>query len=88
MSWYNTVALCWQGIKNYDSAVFYFDTALAISKILRERIWQSIISGNIGQVYFQQQKYALAKHLLEADYRISRTYGEIGSAANSLQWVA
>jgi len=30
----------------------------------------------------------LAKPLLEGDYRKSSAYGEIGSAANSLQWVA
>jgi len=88
MSWYNTLGLCWEKLKNYDSAFVYFDLAASLSRKANDTIWQSIISGNIGQVYFHQKKYALAKPLLEADYRRSKSYGEINSAANSLQWVA
>ncbi|HEY1872294.1 MAG TPA: hypothetical protein VGG71_14625, partial [Chitinophagaceae bacterium] len=88
MSQLNTIGLCWKRIGNYDSAFFYLDMALRQSIVLGEKIWQSIISGNIGQVYYSQQKYDLAKSLLEADYRFSKNYGEFGSASNSLQWVA
>jgi tetratricopeptide (TPR) repeat protein len=43
MSWYNTVGLCWLGIKNYDSAIFYFDSALLVSKKLKEAILYQVI---------------------------------------------
>jgi len=88
MSRWNTIGLCWQKLGNYDSAFFCFDNAYNIAKETKNEIWQSIISGNKGQVYFLQKKYAIAKPLLEADYRYSRAYGEMGSAGNSLQWVA
>jgi DNA-binding CsgD family transcriptional regulator len=88
MSQCNTIGLCWKRIGNYDSAFFYFEKAMQFATKLGEGIWQSIISGNEGQVYFSQQKYALAKPLLEYDYQFSKNYGEFGSASNSLQWVA
>jgi DNA-binding CsgD family transcriptional regulator/tetratricopeptide (TPR) repeat protein len=84
----NTIALCWKRMGNYDSAFFYFNLALGRATELREDIWQSIILGNEGQIYYAQQKYDLAKPLLESDYRFSKGYGELGSASNSLQWVA
>ena len=87
-NWSNTIGLCWKRIGNYDSAFFYLNSALAMSSELNEPIWQSIVSGNKGQIYYSQKKYALAKPLLESDYRFSKDYGELASAANSLQWVA
>ena len=88
MSRWNTIGLCWRKMGGYDSSLFYFDVALQIAKEINNPIWQVIISGNKGQVYYLQKKYAIAKPLLEADYRESKAYGEVASAANSLQWVA
>jgi DNA-binding CsgD family transcriptional regulator len=88
MSQFNTIGLCWKRTGNHDSASFYLDKAMSVAQELGDPIWQSIISGNKGQIYYSQQKYALAKPLLEYDYRFSKEYGEFGSAANSLQWVA
>src|SRR5689334_15929402 len=88
MTHFNTIGLCWKRIGNYDSAFFYFDIALRKSIELNEKIWESIISGNKGQVLYSQQKYTQAKPLLQSDYRYSKAYGELGSASNSLQWVA
>jgi tetratricopeptide (TPR) repeat protein/DNA-binding CsgD family transcriptional regulator len=88
MSWHNTNALCWQKIGNYDSAFHYYNIALRMARETKDDTWVSIISGNIGQVYFLQGKYDLAKPLLEFDYRQSKKYGEMPNAANSLQWVA
>ena len=88
MSRWNTIALCWQKIGNYDSAFHYYDIAMQMANALNFEVWKGIISGNKGQTYFLQKKYDIAKPLLEFDYRTSKQYGEIASAANSLQWVA
>jgi tetratricopeptide (TPR) repeat protein/DNA-binding CsgD family transcriptional regulator len=88
MSRWNTIGLCWQRLGNYDSAFTCFDLAYNLARDIKNEIWQSIISGNKGQVYFMQKKYAIAKPLLQADYWYSKSYGEMGSAGNSLQWVA
>jgi tetratricopeptide (TPR) repeat protein/DNA-binding CsgD family transcriptional regulator len=88
MSRWNTIALCWQKIGNYDSAFHYYDIAMQMANVLNFEVWKGIISGNKGQVYFLQKKYDIAKPLLEFDCRTSKQYGELASAANSLQWLA
>ena len=88
LSRWNTIALCWQKLGIYDSAFFYFNLAMKMADETKNDIWKSIIAGNIGQVYFLQKKYKLAKPLLESDYRVSKAFGELSSAGNSLQWVA
>src|SRR5688572_1771083 len=88
MSNQNTIALCWQRMGKYDSAFFYYDIAMRMARELKDSAWISIISGNLGQIYFAQQNYPVAKQLLEYDYYQSKKFGELASAANSLQWVA
>lgn len=88
MSLQNTIALCWQRMDKYDSAFFYFHIAMRMAKEINDSIWMSIISGNEGQIYFAQKNYSTARHLLEYDYQQSTKFGEVTSAANSLQWVA
>jgi DNA-binding CsgD family transcriptional regulator len=88
MSLRNTIALCWQRLEKFDSAFYYFNLAMRMAHELKDSAWISIISGNEGQIYFAQKKYHLAKQLLEYDYRQSKKFGELASAANSLQWVA
>ena len=85
MSRWNTIALCWQRIGNYDSAFHYFDIAMQIAHELNSEVWKGIISGNKGYIYFVQKKYDIAKPLLEFDYRTSKQYGEIANAAHALQ---
>ncbi len=88
ISRWNTVALCWQKMGIYDSAFYYYDKAMQLANALNDVVWKGIISGNKGQIYYLQKNYKIAKPLLEFDYRTSKQYGEIASAANSLQWVA
>jgi len=88
MSWHNTNALCWQKIGKYDSALHYYNIALRMARESNNKAWVSLISGNMGQVYYLQKNYDKAKQLLEFDYRESKRYGETMNAANSLQWVA
>jgi tetratricopeptide (TPR) repeat protein len=88
LSRWNTIALCWQKIGNYDSAFYYFDVAMQIANAVNSEVWKGIISGNKGTIYFLQKKYDIAKSLLEFDYRTSKQYGEIASAANALQEIA
>ncbi|MBS1747156.1 MAG: hypothetical protein JST21_13380 [Bacteroidetes bacterium] len=88
MSRWNTVALCWQKLKEYDSAFYYYGKATQISDETNSLVWKGIISGNRGQIYFIERKYDIAKTLLTFDYLTSKKYREWDNAANSLQWVA
>jgi len=88
LSRWNTIGLCWQKLAIYDSALFCYNVALKMAEQTKNDIWRSIIAGNIGQLYFLQKKYKLAKPLLESDYKVSKAFRELSSAANSLQFVA
>src|SRR5687768_7138684 len=88
MSRWNTIALCWQKIGNYDSAFHYYDIAMQMANALNSEVWKGIISGNKGYSYFFQKKYDIAKPLLEFDYRTSKQYGETANAAHALQLIA
>ncbi|THU30233.1 hypothetical protein FAM09_30495 [Niastella caeni] len=88
MSRWNTIALCWRKIGNYDSAFHYFDIAMQMAEALNSEVWKGIISGNKGYVYFLQKKYDIAKPLLEYDYRASIQHDEIANAAHALQMIA
>jgi tetratricopeptide (TPR) repeat protein len=88
MSRWNTIALCWQKMGNYDSAFHYYDIAMQIANAVNSEVWKGIISGNKGQVYLLQKKYDIAKPLLEFDYNTSKTHGQIASAANALKSIA
>ena len=88
ISRYNTVALCYQKMGNYDSAFFYYDVGMKIAEEVNHTVWKAIISGNKGQICYLQKKYSLAKPLLYLDYSVSKVNTEESSAANSLQWIA
>lgn len=88
MSRWNTIALCWQKMGNYDSAFHYYDVAMQMANALNSEVWKGIISGNKGHIYFLQKKYDIAKPLLEFDYRASKQYGEIANSAHALQYIA
>lgn len=88
MSRWNTVALCWQKLKQYDSAFYYYDIAMQFAKAVNSEVWKGIISGNKGQIFLIEGKYDTAKNLLTFDYLTSKKYREWDNAANSLQWVA
>jgi tetratricopeptide (TPR) repeat protein len=88
MSRWNTIALCWRKMGNYDSAFHYFDVAMQLANALNYEVWKGIISGNKGYVYFLQKKYDIAKPLLEYDYHTSIQHDEIANAAHALQMIA
>lgn len=85
---YNTVGLCFRKMSNYDSAFYYFDSALYYANIPGYDVWTGIILGNKAQIYFVQQQYDTAKRLFEYEYSTSFKGGEEADAANALQWLA
>ena len=88
MSVYNTLALAYHRTGKYDSAMYYYNKAMAETDSNGRADWKGIISGNMGQVYYLQKQYDTAIALLEKDYHISMSYKYFDNAANSLQWAA
>jgi len=77
----NTIGLIYRGEGNYSQAMQYFNQGLAIAQKYHIPVWESIVSGNIGSVYFLQGDYKKALPYLQADYRGSVRYGESQNAA-------
>lgn len=88
MNVFNTLALAYHRTGKYDSAMYYYNKALAETLTNPQPGWKGIISGNMGQVYYILKQYDTAIALLEKDYRISMGYKYFDNAANSLQWAA
>ena len=85
---WNTLGLSYAKMGIADSAFVAFDHALDIARENNRTFWVSIITGNKGDVYFQQGKYDSAEVKLKFDYAGSMAAKEYDNAANSLQWLA
>lgn len=85
---HNTAALGYHRLQQYDSAFYYYNRGLDYANAVNQEVWKGIISGNMGQVYFELQQYEKALPLLLFDYTVSKEVELLDNAANSLQWAA
>jgi tetratricopeptide (TPR) repeat protein len=85
---YNTIALCYRQIKNYDSASYYFQHAFNLANSAQVADWIGIVSGNIGELLFRKGKYNEALTYLYRDIQISSATQQIGSTARAYNTVA
>lgn len=85
---YNTLALAYHRMEQYDSAFVYYEKAMQKQRIIHTPGWDGIIGGNMAQIYFVKGQYTAALPLFEMDYRISKENEFYDNAANSLQWAA
>jgi tetratricopeptide (TPR) repeat protein len=83
----NTVALAYQRIGKYDSAYSWYNQSLQSAKEGNDTIWEAIVYGNIGAMYFEQKKYDKALPLLWKDY-YTTLIKEPNSAGNTLHRIA
>jgi hypothetical protein len=84
----NTIALCFQRLKQYDSAIYYYKKSYAASLARKDSFWMALANGNTGYVYFLQGNDSAALPLLEADFKASIRANEPGSAANAAMTLA
>jgi len=81
----NTIGLAYQHMGKQDSALYWYDKALAAAG--NDTVWQGIISGNIGASYFEEKKFDRALPLLWKDYTATLSK-EPRSAGNTLHRIA
>ena len=84
----NTAALGYHRQQQYDSAFFWYQTSLKIATALKLNVWNGIIGGNMGQIFYEQKKYDTALVLFQTDTKFSKEEKLYDNAANSLQWAA
>lgn len=84
---WNTIGQAYQKLGQLDSALVNYKRSMRIANDLNTIIWQALNAGCMGQVFFLQGRFDLAKPFLKYDYDINRNY-EKYVAAYSLQWAA
>lgn len=84
----NTAALGYHRQQQYDSAFFWYRLSLKMATALKLNVWNGIIGGNMGQIYYEQKKYDTALVLFQSDSKFSKEVKLYDNAANSLQWAA
>ena len=86
---YNTMGLACYKLNQFDSAIYWYRTALPFTIQQKDTVWQGIVTGNIGDVLFKEKKYDSAKYFLLQEYEIANhSTVEKKSACNSLLKVA
>lgn len=80
---YNSIALCFRGMGQYDSALFYFRKSLRLVKAANDQDWIGIVEGNIGDVYYFRKEFEKALPYLWKDIRSSTENNVPESAALS-----
>ncbi|WP_205529526.1 tetratricopeptide repeat protein [Taibaiella koreensis] len=80
---YNTIALCYRQMGNYDSAGYYFQYAFKLADKAHVADWTGIVSGNIGELLFRKKQYREALPYLYRDVQISEATQQIASAARA-----
>jgi tetratricopeptide (TPR) repeat protein len=87
VSWLNTIGLAYQRLSKYDAASFWYNKSMANAVANHDTIWQAIIKGNIGSLYFEQKEDDKALPFLWADYNTT-VNNEINNAGNTLHRIA
>ncbi|HOZ78642.1 MAG TPA: tetratricopeptide repeat protein [Ferruginibacter sp.] len=83
----NTLGLAYQRLGKRDSALYWYNKALEAAIVNKHPVWQGIISGNTGSLYFDMQEDDKALPLLWRDYN-SSIPTEINNAGNTLHRIA
>ena len=81
---YNTLGLTYRNEKRYDSAAAWFEKAIAVARSVKHTAWTGITTGNLGAVYYWQNKHAQAIPMLRTDYELSLAQKQWVSAGNAL----
>ena len=79
----NTLALSYQHLAKYDSALHYFQMTYDFAKANKDSAYMAIVSGNKAMILLKMGRKEEAKSLLEFDFENSRRKGVTGSAVNA-----
>ena len=85
----NAIALSFRSMKQYDSAIFYFNIIYDTAALRNDVAWMVITQGNLGIIYYLLKEYSQAEPLLKKDIETSILTGNnIRNAVNSMTVLA
>ena len=79
----NSLGLCYSNLEEYDSSAFYLNKAIDLAVKMDDELWIGIVSGNLGNNYFKQNKYDEAQKLLEKNVELSTKHHALEDLALS-----
>lgn len=85
---YNTLGLVFRDQEMNDSAIFYFQKALAEATRRHNTAWVGITTGNLGSIYYKLKRYQEAMGFLYKDLDLSSRNNQAKSAANAALLIA
>ncbi|WP_299453694.1 tetratricopeptide repeat protein [uncultured Microscilla sp.] len=85
-SW-NAIGLVFRNMKQFDSARFYYDKALAFAIEKKDSAWIGIMTGNIGTLHYEQGNYQQAEANYILDAQMSYKYKIWRSLANVMAYL-
>lgn len=83
----NTMGLAYQRLGKTDSALYWYNKAMDAAIINQHPVWEGIVSGNTGSLYFDRKEDAAALPLLWKDFNTCIS-SEKNNAGNTLHRIA
>ena len=85
---YNTLGLIYKSLNQKERAIEHYQKAMRIAQKTKNDAWYGVLSGNIGNILFQQGELDKAYEYIELDYTSSIKHTQLGSAMNALSFLA
>lgn len=76
----NTIGLIEESHYRTDSSCYYFQKSLDLAQAYKIEEWIGVVSGNLGFCLYQQKEFDVARELLQLDYDLSISQGDLNSA--------
>ena len=84
----NNVGLCHLKMNDFEKALTYFETTVALSKATKDTVWIGIANGNIGDLFVTKKEYKKALPYLNEDANTSIKYNEYDNATKTFLQIA
>ena len=84
----NNIGLCHLKMNDFEKALTYFETTIALSKVTKDTVWVGIASGNIGDLFVLKKEYQKALPYLNEDANTSLKYKEYDNATKTILQMA
>lgn len=85
---YNLLALCYQGIMEYDLALEYYSKSSEQALIKENEGFVGVIYANIGELFYDQNKLNLALKYFEKGIKLEKEYKLYANLGNSFNVIA
>ncbi len=73
MQRYNNLGVSYMRLNKKDSAKFFFNEGIKVSRNYNSTIWEGILSGNLADLYYDENQYDSAFYYYKKNYNYNHT---------------